>query len=152
MTLRLTTSTQRCTWLLMSAPASSSIWTMASSPRTQAYMRGVIPCRGSRRRKSYRLQFHWFRLSQSKVQEFWKEPWSHDTSRHTGCRVTLSKVKKERWTEKLLYQDRGFSTHTTLQIQYIMTASCFSASMRRSSCTVWQQRRCQETKMYKYSK
>lgn len=32
------------TSLLMSAPASSSIWTMASSPRTQAYMRGVIPC------------------------------------------------------------------------------------------------------------
>jgi len=34
------------TSLLMSAPASSSIWTMASSPRTQAYMRGVIPCGG----------------------------------------------------------------------------------------------------------
>lgn len=29
----------------MSAPASSSICTMASSPRTQAYIRGVIPCR-----------------------------------------------------------------------------------------------------------
>lgn len=33
------------TSLLMSAPASNSIWTMASSPRTQAYMRGVMPCR-----------------------------------------------------------------------------------------------------------
>lgn len=35
------------TWhtsLLMSAPASSSICTMASSPRTQAYISGVIPC------------------------------------------------------------------------------------------------------------
>lgn len=32
------------TSLLISAPASSSICTMASSPRTQAYMSGVIPC------------------------------------------------------------------------------------------------------------
>lgn len=31
------------TSLLMSAPASNSIWTMASSPLTQAYIRGVIP-------------------------------------------------------------------------------------------------------------
>lgn len=42
------------TSLLMSAPASSSIWTMASSPRTQAYMRGVMPCRQQRINKTLR--------------------------------------------------------------------------------------------------
>lgn len=48
------------TSLLMSAPASSSIWTMASSPRTQAYMRGVIPCEregGRRRVTGFRLDY-----------------------------------------------------------------------------------------------
>lgn len=49
--LHLTSGQLTLTSLLMSAPASRSIWTMASSPRTQAYMRGVIPCRMRRGRK-----------------------------------------------------------------------------------------------------
>ena len=49
------------TSLLMSAPASSSICTMASSPRTHAYIRGVIPwetngekeCNGHNKTRTY---------------------------------------------------------------------------------------------------
>lgn len=33
------------TWRFSLAPASISIWTAASSPAEEAYMRGVMPCR-----------------------------------------------------------------------------------------------------------
>lgn len=41
----------RLTSPLMSAPASSSICTMASSPRTHAYISGVIPCARTHRKR-----------------------------------------------------------------------------------------------------
>lgn len=44
------------TSLLISAPASSSICTMASSPRTQAYIRGVIPYTNTGREQTHHFR------------------------------------------------------------------------------------------------